>query len=80
MTGSGTKWLELRIHGVSGTPVESMLSLPDSPGVSTGDAPNMARIADTGSGVSQFWRRTDISPPRELRAYHWGEYTSRSPA
>jgi hypothetical protein len=66
-------WLELRVHGVSGTPVEDLLSRPGSPairGANIEELPN-------GQSPGQFWQRTDIAEPHELQAYHWGEYTSR---
>jgi len=65
-------WLELRVHGVSGTPVKDLLSLPGS----AAGPDNLVRIGDLAS-TGQFWRRTDVAEPRELQAYHWGEYTSQ---
>lgn len=63
-------WVELRVHGVSGTPPESLLAHP--------------HVAQTdGGGASRFFSAVDadgvVLPGRDgqaLEAYHWGRYTS----
>jgi hypothetical protein len=67
-----TPWVELRVHGVSGTPPESML-----------DAPHVRQI--DGDAKSRFFRRVDaagnlIDAPDGpvLEGFHWGRYTSGS--
>lgn len=64
------EWVELRVHGVSGTPPESLLAHP--------------HVAQTdGGGASRFFGAVDgdgvILPGKDgqvLEAYHWGHYTS----
>ncbi|VXC04332.1 hypothetical protein [Aeromicrobium sp. 9AM] len=64
------EWVELRVHGVSGTPPESLLAHP--------------HVAQTdGGGASRFFSAVDsdgaILPGKDgqaLEAYHWGHYTS----
>jgi hypothetical protein len=64
---------ELRIHGVSGTPVESMLHHPHP-------------VQHSGSGAAGFYRRGDdhalshdvLPSGRNLEAYSWGGLTSGS--
>ncbi|WP_118394983.1 hypothetical protein [Aeromicrobium sp. A1-2] len=65
-------WVELRVHGVSGTPPEALL-----------DHPHVAQV--DGGGASRFFRPVDAGgrelPGRDgqvLEAYHWGHYTSGS--
>jgi len=63
--------IELRVHGVSGTPPEAML-----------EDPFPRQVA--GDDVGRFFRRGEpISvegfPDRDVEAYHWGRFTSGSP-
>lgn len=67
-------WVELRVHGVSGTPPEDMLA-----------APVVTQVG--GDGLGRFFRPAsgagDPLPPEEtgghvLEAYHWGLFTSGS--
>ena len=59
--------VELRIHGVSGTPPEQVL-----------DDPHPRRVA--GDDASAFWRRTNDTDDRFTEeAYEWGGLTSGSP-
>ncbi len=65
-------WIELRIHGVSGTPPESML-----------DSAHVQQVA--GDAWGRFFRPVDgVGGPlqdqadRTLEGYHWGKYTSGS--
>lgn len=64
-------WVELRVHGVSGTPAQDMLGCRD-----------VVQVA--GDADSSFYRPAD-SRGRELdgdghviEAYHWGKFTSGS--
>nr|WP_221377423.1 hypothetical protein [Actinoplanes polyasparticus] len=60
--------VELRVHGVSGTPIESML-----------DDPWPAQVAGDDDG--RIFRRTHDTPPdRVVEGYHWGRYTAGSPS
>ena len=67
---TNAEWVELRVHGVSGTPPESLLAHP--------------HVAQTdGGGASRFFSAVDsdgvILPGKDgqaLEAYHWGHYTS----
>jgi hypothetical protein len=66
-------WTELRIHGVSGTPPESMLSNP------------RVVLAPGGDGLTDFFRPADEhgheqqrTPGRTLEAMHWGKHTAGS--
>ncbi|KHL09084.1 hypothetical protein CLV56_0352 [Mumia flava] len=69
---SGADWVELRVHGVSGAPPESIL-----------DRPYCTQVA--GDADSRYFRAVDSSG-HELRgadghvveAYHWGRFTSGS--
>ena len=65
-------WVELRVHGVSGTPPESML-----------DFDRVEQVA--GDEFGRFFRRTDETgdelPGHDgqiVEAYHWGKFTSGS--
>ena len=68
--GTNTEWVELRVHGVSGTPADSLLAHPN--------------VAQTdGGGASRFFSAVDadgvVLPGKDgqaLEAYHWGHYTS----
>jgi hypothetical protein len=78
VTGAGADatrrphWVELRIHGVSGTPPESML-----------ESAHVVQVA--GNAWGRFFRPADTlgnevqdDPDRTLEGYHWGKYTSGS--
>lgn len=64
-------WVELRVHGVSGTPPESLLC-----------APHVAQVA--GDEYSRFFRpvhadgteQRDARDGHRVEAYHWGKFTS----
>jgi len=65
-------WVELRIHGVSGTPPEDMLG-----------SPHVRQVA--GDEFSRFFRAVDAQqqdvrpePDHILEGYHWGKFTSGS--
>src|SRR5688572_27728390 len=63
--------IELRVHGVSGTPPEAML-----------EDPFPRQVA--GDDVGRFFRRgepirVEGFPDRDVEAYHWGRFTSGSP-
>lgn len=65
-------WFELRVHGVSGTPPESML-----------DFARVRQVA--GDEFGRFFRRIDehgseLTEPdgHSVEAYHWGKFTSGS--
>jgi hypothetical protein len=67
-------WVELRVHGVSGTPPESMLKAPVTVQVAGDDLGRFHRAA-SGAG--------NPLPPAEtdghlLEGYHWGLFTSGS--
>jgi hypothetical protein len=71
MTAGATGFTELRVHGVSGTPPESML-----------EHPHPERVA--GDGEAGFYHRrypdgTDPPGADPLEAYSWGGLTSGSP-
>ena len=66
------QWVELRVHGVSGTPPGSML-----------DRPHVAQVG--GDDESRYFRSTDAAGAelpgddgQVLEAYHWGRLTSGS--
>lgn len=67
---AGARWVELRVHGVSGSPPESMLL--------------SAHVVQVGGDEkSRFFRPAGLQgqelPPdrgRVLEAYHWGRFTS----
>ena len=70
-------WVELRIHGVSGTPPEVML---ESAHVKQIAGDSWGRFFRPEDGVG---REVQTSPPgipegRVLEGYHWGRYTSGS--
>jgi len=67
-----SSWFELRVHGVSGTPPESML-----------DFARVQQVA--GDEFGRFFRRADErgtelpdSDGHRIEAYHWGKFTSGS--
>lgn len=67
-----SSWFELRVHGVSGTPPESML--------------DFQRVRqESGDEFGRFFRRIDeygaeLREPdgHRVEAYHWGKFTSGS--
>ncbi|KAA1427507.1 hypothetical protein [Nocardioides antri] len=72
MVAEHRRWVELRVHGVSGTPPGSML-----------DRPHVEQVG--GDDESRFFRSVDAAgkelPGKEgqvLEAYHWGRLTSGS--
>ncbi len=65
-------WVELRIHGVSGTPPESMLESAHVRQVA-GDA--WGRFFRPVNGVGEEMQTVE---GRTLEGYHWGKYTSGS--
>jgi hypothetical protein len=58
---NGANWIELRIHGVSGTPAKSVLGIDEKP------------VQVSGDKNSGFYRRPGDST---LEAYSWGGLTS----
>ena len=63
-------WVELRVHGVSGTPPESLLATPEL------RTPNVEQVA--GDEYSRFFRPVPAPDDHVLEAYHWGRFTSGS--
>lgn len=68
------EWVELRVHGVSGTPPESMLKAPVTVQVAGDDLGRFHRAAD-GAGNPLPPSATGGSV---LEGYHWGLFTSGS--
>lgn len=60
-----TDWVELRVHGVSGTPPESLLGTP-----------HVTQVA--GDDYSRFFRPAPEPTDHVVEAYHWGRFTSGS--
>jgi len=58
-------WVELRVHGVSGTPPESLLGTP-----------HVKQVA--GDEYSRFFRPVPEPTDHVVEAYHWGKFTSGS--
>jgi hypothetical protein len=58
-------WVELRVHGVSGTPPESLLGVP-----------HVKQIA--GDNYSRFFVPDPEPTDHVVEAYHWGRFTSGS--
>lgn len=58
-------WVELRVHGVSGTPPESLLGVP-----------HVKQIA--GDDYSRFFVPDPAPTDHVVEAYHWGQFTSGS--
>lgn len=71
MTGMPT-WVELRVHGVSGTPPEALLAHPHVAQVDGGDDSRFMRPVDA---AGHEIRGAD---GQVLEGYHWGHYTSGS--
>ncbi|CAN5250862.1 hypothetical protein BH20ACT5_BH20ACT5_18100 [soil metagenome] len=72
MPGPGSPWVELRIHGVSGTPPEAMLG-----------SAHVRQVA--GDEFGRFFRPCDAqgqvirpAPEHIQEAYHWGKFNSGS--
>jgi hypothetical protein len=68
MAGSG--WVELRVHGVSGTPPESMLAKPHVLQVDGDDKSRFFR------GVDGDDRELTATDGHTVEGFHWGRYTS----
>lgn len=71
-SGHRSPWVELRVHGVSGTPPEALLAHP-----------HVVQVA--GDAYSRFFRPSDAhgapiagTDGHTLEAYHWGRFTSGS--
>ncbi|NUT56926.1 MAG: hypothetical protein HOQ03_13215, partial [Thermoleophilia bacterium] len=56
-------WVELRVHGVSGAPAETLLGVP-----------HVEQVA--GDEFSRFYRPVGGSAGHVLEGYHWGRFTS----
>lgn len=70
------EFVELRIHGVSGTPPASMLGLEAQP---VDPAPDTCGRENTDEKVKvQTYRQPRIEP--DLRGYSWGTFTSGRPS
>lgn len=69
-------WVELRVHGVSGTPPESILGSAFVTQVSGDDRGRFFRPADSLGEPLQ--PPAESAPGRILEAYHWGRFTSGS--
>ncbi len=72
MGDNGQQWVELRVHGVSGTPPESLLAHP-----------HVRQVA--GDEYSRFFRPVDgdgeilsAEDGHTIEGYHWGQFTSGS--
>lgn len=72
VNGNAEPWVELRVHGVSGTPPESLL-----------DHPHVRQVG--GDGYSRFFRPVNgdgqilsAEDGHILEGYHWGQFTSGS--
>jgi hypothetical protein len=59
------QWVELRVHGVSGTPPESLLGTP-----------HVTQVA--GDDYSRFFRPVPSTADHVVEGYHWGRFTSGS--
>jgi hypothetical protein len=66
------RWVELRVHGVSGTPPESILGSAFVTQVAGDDRGRFFRPADSAGAETQ------PVAGRVLEAYHWGRFTSGS--
>ena len=69
---TGSRWVELRVHGVSGTPPESLLAHP-----------HVKQVA--GDGYSRYFRpiggngeELKAEDGHTVEGYHWGQFTSGS--
>ncbi len=68
----GSRWVELRVHGVSGTPPEALLGHP-----------HVKQVA--GDGYSRYFRpiggngkELNAEDGHTVEGYHWGQFTSGS--
>ena len=72
---AATRIVELRIHGVSGTPPESMLRTAMAEHLAPADVEQVA-----GDELTGFYRVTTTALPPDpehiLEAYNWGQLTS----
>ncbi|HEX3929121.1 MAG TPA: hypothetical protein VHW64_00340 [Nocardioides sp.] len=75
--GTTTPWVELRIHGVSGTPPEVMLESAHVKQVAGDEWGRFFRPTD-GLGHEHQDTGRDVPAGRVLEGYHWGKYTSSS--
>lgn len=66
------QWVELRVHGVSGTPPESLLAHSHVAQVDGGESSRFFRPVDAANNEIRG------SDGQVLEAYHWGKYTSGS--
>ncbi len=66
------EWVELRVHGVSGTPPESMLDIDRVVQVG-GD-----ELGRTFCRADRLGRKLEVEDGHILEAYHWGALTSGS--
>lgn len=66
------QWVELRVHGVSGTPPESLLAHSHVAQVDGGESSRFFRPVDAANN------EVPGSDGQVLEAYHWGKYTSGS--
>lgn len=64
-------WVELRVHGVSGTPPESLLAVPHVQHVA-GDEYSRFFRPNNSDGTEQ----RDPVDGHSVEAYHWGRFTS----
>jgi hypothetical protein len=62
-SAASPQWVELRVHGVSGTPPESLLGTP-----------HVRQVA--GDDYSRFFRPVPEPTDHVVEAYHWGRFTS----
>jgi hypothetical protein len=70
-------WVELRIHGVSGTPPEVMLESAHVQQIA-GDSWGRFFRPQDGVGREVQWVPEGMPEGRILEGYHWGKYTSGS--
>jgi len=63
-------WVELRVHGVSGTPPESMLARPHVVQVDGDDKSRFFRAVDADG------RALPASDGYTVEGFHWGRYTA----
>src|SRR5215207_128529 len=65
-----SEWVELRVHGVSGTPPESMLARPHVMQVDGDDKSRFFRAVDGDDG------ELTGGDGHTIEGFHWGRYTS----
>ena len=66
------EWVELRVHGVSGAPPESLLDRPHVRQVDGDDKSRFFRAVDANDHV------LDADDGHAVEGFHWGRYTSGS--